>query len=145
MELIDGTWHYDGRPIRIKLIGRVEDERRDIADLVRAELVADVEHLVRAHENEAIRIDVIGAPVAEALLEGRGDVAAANLKITASRRALVDFSDVLPTLATLCGATVPEGADGLTFLPALLGEGEQPRHDFLYWEFGNQLAVRCDD
>jgi len=37
-ELIDGTWHFEGQPIRIKLVGRVEDERRDIADLVRAEL-----------------------------------------------------------------------------------------------------------
>ena len=39
-ELVDGTWHYEGQPIRIKLIGRVEDERRDIADLVRSELEA---------------------------------------------------------------------------------------------------------
>jgi peptide/nickel transport system substrate-binding protein len=42
-ELIDGVWHYpdeggDPQPVRIKLVGRVEDERRDIADLVRAEL-----------------------------------------------------------------------------------------------------------
>jgi peptide/nickel transport system substrate-binding protein len=37
-ELVDDTWHFDGRPIRIKLVGRVEDERRDIADLVRSEL-----------------------------------------------------------------------------------------------------------
>jgi len=35
---VDGVWSYDGRPIRIKLIGRVEDERRNIADLVRVEL-----------------------------------------------------------------------------------------------------------
>ena len=39
-ELVDGTWHFEGQPIRIKLVGRVEDERRDIADLVRAELEA---------------------------------------------------------------------------------------------------------
>jgi len=37
-ELVDGTWSFEGRPVRIKLVGRVEDERRDIADLVRAEL-----------------------------------------------------------------------------------------------------------
>ena len=37
-ELVDGVWHFEGRPVRIKLVGRVEDERRDIADLVRAEL-----------------------------------------------------------------------------------------------------------
>lgn len=37
-ELVDGVWHYEGRPVRVRLIGRVEDERREIADLVRAEL-----------------------------------------------------------------------------------------------------------
>ena len=37
-ELIDGIWHFEGQPVRLKLIGRVEDERRDIADLVRSEL-----------------------------------------------------------------------------------------------------------
>ncbi|HSM33111.1 MAG TPA: ABC transporter substrate-binding protein, partial [Anaerolineae bacterium] len=39
-ELVDGAWQYEGQPVRIKLVGRVEDERRDIADLVRAELEA---------------------------------------------------------------------------------------------------------
>ncbi len=33
-----GVWMYDGRPVRVKLIGRVEDERRNIADLLRVEL-----------------------------------------------------------------------------------------------------------
>ncbi len=37
-ELVDGVWHYQGQPLRLRLIGRVEDERRQIADLVRAEL-----------------------------------------------------------------------------------------------------------
>ena len=36
--LRDGIWHYRGEPIRVKMIGRVEDERRNIADLVRREL-----------------------------------------------------------------------------------------------------------
>jgi len=53
--------------------------------------------------------------------------------------------DVLPTLAALCGTDLPEGVDGLTFLPELLGVGEQRRHDFFYWEHGNQLAVRVGD
>lgn len=37
-ELVDGVWNYEGRPVQVKLVGRVEDERREIADLVRAEL-----------------------------------------------------------------------------------------------------------
>ena len=34
----NGIWSYRGRPIRITLIGRVEDERRNVADLLRVEL-----------------------------------------------------------------------------------------------------------
>ena len=35
-ELVDGTWTIGGEPIRLKFIARVEDERREIGDLVRA-------------------------------------------------------------------------------------------------------------
>jgi peptide/nickel transport system substrate-binding protein len=37
-ELVDGVWHYAGRPVRLRFVARVEDERREISDLVRAEL-----------------------------------------------------------------------------------------------------------
>ena len=37
-EMRDGFWHYNDRPIRLKFIIRIEDERREIGDLVRAEL-----------------------------------------------------------------------------------------------------------
>jgi arylsulfatase A-like enzyme len=56
------------------------------------------------------------------------------------------FPDVLPTLAELAGAAVPEGVDGISFLPTLIGEAAAGRpqrpHDFLYWELGGQTAVR---
>ncbi|MCP4847110.1 MAG: sulfatase-like hydrolase/transferase [Verrucomicrobiaceae bacterium] len=50
--------------------------------------------------------------------------------------------DVFPTLAELAGAKSPGDLDGLSFLPTLLG-GKQQKHPFLYWEFGNQCAVRA--
>lgn len=53
--------------------------------------------------------------------------------------------DVLPTIAALTGATSPEGIDGMSIAPTLLASGDQPEHDFLYWEFGSQLAVRMGD
>lgn len=53
--------------------------------------------------------------------------------------------DVLPTLSELCGARTPEDVDGLSFLPTLLGRGEQRQHAHMYWEFGGQLAVRIGD
>lgn len=37
-ELVGGRWQYRGQPIRLKFIARVEDERREIGDLVRSEL-----------------------------------------------------------------------------------------------------------
>ncbi len=37
-EMVDGFWSFNGQPIRIKFIVRVEDERREVGDLIRAEL-----------------------------------------------------------------------------------------------------------
>lgn len=36
--LLDNKWHFNGKPIRLKFIIRVEDERREVGDLIRAEL-----------------------------------------------------------------------------------------------------------
>ena len=58
------------------------------------------------------------------------------------------FWDFLPTAADLAGAKTPEGLDGISMAPTLLGKGEQKQHDFLYWEFherGSQQAVRLGD
>ena len=58
---------------------------------------------------------------------------------------LCAFWDVLPTLCEVAGAPVPEGIDGISFLPTLLGAGRQKAHEYLYWEFpayGGQQAVR---
>ncbi len=59
------------------------------------------------------------------------------------------FWDVLPTLAELAGAPVPAGLDGISMVPALLGEKTcgraQQNHEYLYWEFherGFNQAVR---
>ena len=56
------------------------------------------------------------------------------------------FHDVLPTLAELADAELPDGIDGLSFLPTLLGNDDrQAQHTALVWDFpgyGGQLAVR---
>ena len=44
------------------------------------------------------------------------------------------FQDVMPTLADIAGVGTPEQADGISFLPLLLGE-EQSEHEALNWEF----------
>ncbi|PZX51044.1 arylsulfatase [Algoriphagus chordae] len=48
------------------------------------------------------------------------------------------FWDVLPTLADVTGVAIPEGIDGISFLPTLLGENSQKNHASLYWEFHEQ-------
>ena len=52
------------------------------------------------------------------------------------------FADVMPTLAEAIGARTPADIDGISFLPTLLGKGKQKQHDYLYWEYMGQVAVR---
>jgi len=42
------------------------------------------------------------------------------------------FWDVLPTLAELVGSTAPEGLDGTSIMPTLLGRTQDPP-EYLYW------------
>lgn len=48
------------------------------------------------------------------------------------------FWDVLPTLAALAGTRAPDGLDGISMLPAILGDRPAARrpsnHEFFYWE-----------
>jgi arylsulfatase A-like enzyme len=58
------------------------------------------------------------------------------------------FWDFLPTAAEV--ARVPAKSippnDGVSILPTLLGEpDQQKRHEYLYWEFGKNQAVRSSD
>ncbi|WP_346862523.1 arylsulfatase [uncultured Draconibacterium sp.] len=58
------------------------------------------------------------------------------------------FWDFLPTVTEIIGAKNPENIDGISFLPSLLGKGEQAKHDHLYWEFhekNGRLALRKDN
>lgn len=56
------------------------------------------------------------------------------------------FWDFLPTAAEVAGAKIPEGLDGISYVPAMTGHPEaQGHHPYLYWEFtekGGRQAVR---
>ncbi len=56
------------------------------------------------------------------------------------------FWDVMPTACELVGTATPQGIDGISFLPTLLGHSDrQEQHEYLYWEFyeqGGKRAVR---
>lgn len=51
------------------------------------------------------------------------------------------FPDFLPTAAEVAGAKLPDDIDGISMLGAMLGK-QQRQHGHLYWEIGNQIAVR---
>ena len=57
------------------------------------------------------------------------------------------FWDFLPTVCELSGATPSTETDGISYLPTLLGQ-EQPKHDYLYFEFheqgGKQAVIKGD-
>jgi arylsulfatase A-like enzyme len=59
------------------------------------------------------------------------------------------FPDVMPTFAEAAGVECSENIDGISVLAALVGEKaaghKQKDHEYLYWEFMDQTAVRCGD
>lgn len=55
--LVGEKWHYEGRPVRIKFIIRVEDERRDVGDTIR-----------QALENVGFQVDAVYKNFAAAIL-----------------------------------------------------------------------------
>ncbi len=55
------------------------------------------------------------------------------------------FQDVMPTFCEIADSEIPQGIDGISFLPELTGAEDQPEHEYLYWEFPaykGQQAVR---
>lgn len=57
------------------------------------------------------------------------------------------FWDFLPTVCEITGASVPEGVNGISYLPTLRGDDSaQRKHDYIYYEFyergGKQSILR---
>ncbi|MGB0767370.1 MAG: arylsulfatase [Phycisphaeraceae bacterium] len=53
------------------------------------------------------------------------------------------FEDALPTFAELAGIEAPAEITGISFVPTLLGEGNQTKHDYLYWAFYEQRGKQA--
>jgi len=57
-----------------------------------------------------------------------------------------DFADMFPTFVELAGRTIPNGLDGVSLVPTLLGQPErQASRDLFYWEAAPQQAIRVGD
>ena len=51
--------------------------------------------------------------------------------------------DLMATIADLTSTEAPKDTDGISISPTLLGaDDSQELHEMMYWEFGNQTAVR---
>jgi uncharacterized sulfatase len=52
------------------------------------------------------------------------------------------FWDFMPTACEIAGSEPPEGIDGISYLPTLLGQ-KQSNHEYLYWQFTreNQSSI----
>ena len=96
----------------------------------------------------ALRFNVVFIPVARdelipALLDGRGDIAAASLTITPDRQKLVDFSVPLATNVSEVVVTGP-GGPRITSVEELSGKKLHVRKSSSYWEHLEQLnCSRC--
>jgi arylsulfatase A len=58
------------------------------------------------------------------------------------------FWDFMPTILDAAGAPASTTTDGVSLMPELLGTGELPAREYLYWEFpayGSQQAIRMGD
>jgi arylsulfatase A-like enzyme len=51
------------------------------------------------------------------------------------------FWDFLPTLTEVAHAGAAKNTDGVSFLPTLLGRGEQAEHPLLYWEHPHPKGI----
>ena len=65
-------------------------------------------------------------------------------KVNDQRTAMWDY---LPTICEAVGIKAPAGINGVSLWPAFTGQGEQPQHESLYWEFhsgGSSQALIWD-
>ena len=64
-------------------------------------------------------------------------------KILAGRTSdhILAFWDVMPTLCEVANIAPPEVTDGISFLPAITGEGEQQSHEGMYWEYSSRSGI----
>ncbi len=72
-----------------------------------------------------------------------------KIKASAESNHVSAFWDFLPTCCEIAGVETPQGLDGISLVPTLLGHPDkQKEHEFLYWEFheqGKKQAVRMGD
>jgi arylsulfatase A-like enzyme len=65
-----------------------------------------------------------------------------KVKANTTTKHISSFDDLFPTLCDVIGAETPKDITGISFLNELTGQGVQKQKKALYWEYGNQQALR---
>ncbi len=71
-----------------------------------------------------------------------------RVKADVTSNLIAAFWDVMPTLCEIAGTPAPDGIDGFSIAPTLLGHAGQRVHEYLYWEYHSERraqAVRFGD
>ena len=58
---------------------------------------------------------------------------------------LISAMDILPTVCDEVGVPIPKHVDGMSLSPILNGKEPELEHEVLFWDTGNELAVRRGD
>ncbi|MBT6380037.1 MAG: sulfatase-like hydrolase/transferase, partial [Opitutales bacterium] len=58
---------------------------------------------------------------------------------------VVSAFDLLPTMLSVAGQSIPEFADGIDLLPLLNGKEPKLQHDALHWKTADEWSVRQGD
>lgn len=68
-----------------------------------------------------------------------------KIKASSVSEHVSSFDDVFPTICEIVDVEIPLDITGTSFVPELLGKEDQKKKSLLYWEYGNQQAVRAGD
>jgi arylsulfatase A len=145
------TPHRTPRAAYAAMISRLDAEVGALADALAKAGIADDTLFVVTSDNGATHSPVGGTDVdffaSCGELRGRkGSLYEGGIRVPAvvrwpgvvapgsSSDRVSGFEDWLPTLAEACGAAIPKGVDGISMLPTLKGQRQDPR-TFLYREF----------
>lgn len=160
----DGQTEYDSvRSVYAGMITRMDRQIGEIMDLLKETGIDGHTLVIFTSDNGAVNPKTFGGDYFKShgiFRAAKGDLFEGGIRTPLIARwpgkiqpgtttdHISAFWDFMPTLADIAGAPQPE-TDGISYLPALLGNTDQENHEYLYWEFSKRgvacQAVRLGD
>lgn len=160
----DGKTEHDSvRSIYAGMITRMDRHVGEIMQLLKETGIDENTLVIFSSDNGAVNPDNVGGNYFKShgifrghkgnLYEGgiRTPMLArwpGKIKAGSTTNHISAFWDFMPTLAEIAGISIQE-SDGISFLPTLMGNKNQKKHEYLYWEYTRKgvasQAVRIDN